>query len=152
MSAQADSGFGKQCYEKQFALIRALDKTRPCSFASCKFKTDISFGLPDVVSYNIYPKWYHDTPVDAYLNDLYTWVQEETEGKGKPFLVTEIGAGGIYGYRTPMRANGARSISKKHFLNNSQEYSPTPTVRAYISGSFPISASARNGGAEGRAR
>ena len=105
----SDSEFGKQCYEKQFAIIRALDKTRPCSFASCKFKTDISFGLPDVVSYNIYPKWYHDTPVDAYLNDLYTWVQTETEGKGKPFLVTEIGAGGIYGYRTQME----RGVSAK---------------------------------------
>ena len=115
----SDSEFGKQCYEKQFAIIRALDRTRPCSFASCKFKTDISFGLPDVVSYNIYPKWYHDTPVEAYLNDLYTWVQTETEGKGK---------------------------------NNSREYSPTPAVRACISGSFPISASAKNGGAEGRAR
>ena len=109
----SDSGFGKQCYEKQFAIIRALDKTRPCSFASCKFKTDISFGLPDVVSYNIYPKWYHDTPVDAYLNDLYTWVQEETEGRGKPFLVTEIGAGGIYGYRTPYASIWSEEYQQK---------------------------------------
>lgn len=109
----SDSEFGKQCYEKQFAIIRALDKTRPCSFASCKFKTDISFGLPDVVSYNIYPKWYHDTPVEAYLNDLYTWVQEETEGRGKPFLVTEIGAGGIYGYRTPYASKWSEEYQQK---------------------------------------
>ena len=109
----SDSEFGKRCYEKQFALIRSLDKTRPCSFASCKFKTDLCFGLPDVVSYNIYPKWYHDTPVDAYLNDLYTWVQEETEGKGKPFLVTEIGAGGIYGYRTPYASKWSEEYQQK---------------------------------------
>ena len=109
----SDSEFGKQCYEKQFAIIRALDKTRPCSFASCKFKTDISFGLPDVVSYNIYPKWYHDTPVEAYLNDLYTWVQTETEGRGKPFLVTEIGAGGIYGYRTPYASKWSEEYQQK---------------------------------------
>lgn len=97
----SDSEYGKECYRRQFALIRKMDKSRPHSFASCKFKTDISFGLPDVVSYNIYPLWYHDTPADEYLDDLYQWVQKETEGKGKPFMVTEIGAGGIYGYRHP---------------------------------------------------
>ena len=93
--------YGRECYRKQFELIKGLDKSRPHSFASCQFKTDISLGLPDVVSYNIYPQWYHDTPVDEYLDDLYNWVQTETEGAGKPFLITETGAGAIYGYRTP---------------------------------------------------
>lgn len=97
----SDTEYGKECYGKQFSLIKGLDRFRPCSFASCKFKTDICFGLPDVVSYNIYPKWYHDTPAGEYLDGLYRWVQEETEGSGKPFLITEIGAGGIYGYRNP---------------------------------------------------
>lgn len=93
--------YGKECYSKQFDLIRMLDKSRPCSSASCQFKTDICLGLPDVVSYNIYPQWYHNAPVDEYLANLYNWVQEETEGARKPFLITEIGAGAIYGYRTP---------------------------------------------------
>lgn len=97
----SDSEYGKECYKKQFELIRHLDSTRPHSFASCKFKTDISFGLPDVVAYNIYPLWYHDTPASEYLDDLYQWVQNETEGRGKPFIITETGAGGIYGYRNP---------------------------------------------------
>ncbi|MBO5373037.1 MAG: hypothetical protein J6A75_10040 [Lachnospiraceae bacterium] len=95
----SDDPYGKECYDKQFQLIKELDQSRPHSFASFKFKTDICFGLPDVVSYNIYPKWYHDTPVDEYLDDLYQWVQKETDGAGKPFLITEIGAGGLYGYR-----------------------------------------------------
>lgn len=95
----SDSEYGKECYEKQFKLIKKLDNSRPHSFASCKFKTDLCFGLPDIVSYNIYPLWYHDTPVDEYLDDLYQWVQNETNGVGKPFLITEIGAGGIYGCR-----------------------------------------------------
>lgn len=93
--------YGKSCYEKQLSLIRSLDRSRPRSFASCQFKTDICFGLVDVVSYNIYPLWYHDTPAGEYLADLYDWVQEQTEGAGKPFLITEVGAGAIYGYRTP---------------------------------------------------
>ncbi len=100
----SDSEYGRECYQKQFALIRKLDSSRPCSFASCKFKTDICFDLPDIVSYNIYPLWYHDTPPDQYLDGLYRWVQEETGGAGKPFLITEIGAGAIYGYRAAHRA------------------------------------------------
>lgn len=93
--------YGKECYSKQYQLIKELDKSRPSSSASCQFKTDICLGLPEIISYNIYPQWYLDTPVDEYMDDLYDWVQEETEGAGKPFLITEIGAGAIYGYRTP---------------------------------------------------
>ena len=100
----SDSQYGKECYKKQLTLIRSLDQSRPRSFASCKFKTDLCFGLPDVVSYNIYPLWYHDTPVGEYLADLYQWVQNETGGAGKPFLVTEVGAGAIYGYRNAYKS------------------------------------------------
>ena len=109
----SDSAYGKFCYQKQFACIRALDRSRPRSFASCKFKTDICFGLPEVVSYNIYPKWYHDTPAKEYLADLYDWVQRETEGAGKPFLVTEIGAGGLYGYRSPYATKWSEEFQAK---------------------------------------
>ncbi len=95
----SETEYGKECYSKQFELIKSLDTSRPTSFASCKFKTDICFGLPDVVSYNIYPLWYHNTPVEEYLDELYQWIQNDTEGTDKPFLITEVGAGGIYGYR-----------------------------------------------------
>lgn len=93
--------YGKECYRKQYELIKQLDESRPRSSASCQFKTDICFGFPEVVSYNIYPLWYHDSPVDKYLTELYDWVQNETDGVDKPFLITEIGAGAIYGYRHP---------------------------------------------------
>lgn len=109
----SDSAYGKTCYQEQFACIRALDRSRPCSFASCKFKTDICFGLPEVVSYNIYPKWYHDMPAKEYLADLYDWVQRETEGAGKPFLVTEIGAGGLYGCRSPYATKWSEEFQAK---------------------------------------
>ncbi len=98
----SDSQYGRECYSRQYDLIKELDTSRPRSSASCKFKTDICFDLPEVVSYNIYPRWYHDTNVREYLDELYQWIQRETGGKGKPFLITEIGAGGIYGYRNPV--------------------------------------------------
>lgn len=89
--------FGRSCYEKQFQLIREMDDSRPCIFASCKFFGDICFDLPDVVSCNLYPRWYVDKPVRDYLNEVYDWIVEDGNGKGKPFIVSEIGAGGLYG-------------------------------------------------------
>lgn len=97
----SDTEYGRECYSEQYELIKSLDPYRPRSSASCRFKTDICLGYPEVVSYNIYPKWYHDVPVEDYLDELYQWIQNESEGTGKPFLITEIGAGAIYGYRTP---------------------------------------------------
>lgn len=89
--------FGRSCYEKQFRLIREMDDSRPCTFASCKFFGDICFDLPDVISCNLYPRWYVDKPVRDYLNEVYDWIIEDGNGKGKPFIVSEIGAGGLYG-------------------------------------------------------
>ena len=88
---------GRSCYEKQFRLIREMDDSRPCTFASCKFFGDICFDLPDVISCNLYPRWYVDKPVRDYLNEVYDWIVEDGNGKGKPFIVSEIGAGGLYG-------------------------------------------------------
>lgn len=109
----SDTEYGKSCYQKQFDLIRSLDASRPRSFASCKFKTDLCFGYPEVVSYNIYPEWYVDQPAGKYLDDLYHWVQEESEGAEKPFLITETGAGAIYGYRTPTQVKWSEEYQAK---------------------------------------
>ena len=96
----SDTEYGYECYKKQYDLFKHMDFSRPRSSASCKFKTDICFGLPEIVSYNLYPEWYHETPASEYVKDIYDWVQRESEGSGKPFLVTEIGAGAIYGFRS----------------------------------------------------
>lgn len=96
----SDTEYGYECYKKQYDLIKKMDASRPRSSASCRFKTDICLGLPEIVSYNLYPEWYHDSKAEDYVADIYDWVQT-SDGSGKPFLVTEIGAGAIYGYRTP---------------------------------------------------
>lgn len=93
--------YGRECYRKQLDLLKKLDATRPRSFASCMIKSDICLDLADIVSFNIYPLWYHDSEPGRYLADLYDWVQDKSGGEGKPFLITEIGAGAIYGFRAP---------------------------------------------------
>lgn len=95
--------YGREIYIEQFQRIKQLDNSRPMTFASCHPNTDICMDLPDIVSMNLYPLWYHDSPVDEFLTKVYHWVQK-TKGMGKPFLVSEIGAGAIYGYRASNHA------------------------------------------------
>lgn len=113
----SETEYGYECYKKQYDLIRSMDTSRPRSSASCKFKTDICFGLPEIVSYNLYPEWYHDTPAAEYVRDIYDWVQSDSEGSGKPFLVTEIGAGALYGYRTPAICKWSEEYQAKALEN-----------------------------------
>lgn len=97
---ESDTEYGRSVYAEQIAQLRCLDPTRPISFASCRKFTDICLDLVDVVSYNIYPRWYEDAPALEYTQKLVAWM-EENGAKNKPILITEIGAGGIYGYHDP---------------------------------------------------
>lgn len=98
----SETEYGREVYSEQYSLLRELDKSRPLTSATCRHFTDTCLDLPDIVSVNIYPGWYFDEDVQEYLEKEYAWVQE-TGGKGKPFLVSEIGAGGISGYHAPHR-------------------------------------------------
>ena len=94
--------YGASCYEKQFALIRKLDASRPRTTASCRFKLDLTIQTPEVKAYNIYPEWYHDRRTEEFAADLYDWIREQCGGE-VPFLISEIGAGAIYGWRDNRR-------------------------------------------------
>lgn len=95
----SDSEYGRSCYKAQFELIKKLDSSRPTSFASCKFMTDICLDLPDIVSYNLYPEWYVNKPSKEWIEENFAYAQSHG-GEGKPFIISEIGAGGIYGERS----------------------------------------------------
>ncbi len=75
--------------------VREVDRTRPITYASNRGLNDRCFDLVDFVCLNAYYGWY---------TDELTWPQfldrmRERIGH-KPMLVTEFGAGGIYGWRT----------------------------------------------------
>lgn len=97
----SNTEFGRSCYAKQFELIRSLDSSRPVSYAglSAHIGSDLCLDLVDIVSYNIYPGWYHDTPVKDFIKAMKDFVNS-TKGAGKPLLISEIGAGAIYGFRS----------------------------------------------------
>lgn len=98
---ESETEVGREVYAAQLNHLRRLDPTRPVSYASCRFFSDICQDLVDVVSWNVYPKWYHDESVAQYAQRLTEWVDAHG-GKGKPMLITEVGAGAIAGYHDPL--------------------------------------------------
>lgn len=97
----SDTEYGRDCYKKQFELIRNLDNSRPVSSASCRYGKDLCMSFPDVNAWNMYPYWYEDKTAAQMVDEIFCWTRDIGGGIGKPFLVTEIGAGAIYGFRSP---------------------------------------------------
>ena len=95
----SDTTYGRSCYEAQYQLIQELDSSRPYSSASCKFYRDICQDLPKVCAWNMYPYWYNPDTARERLENLSRWLEENGNG-GKPLLVTEVGAGAVYGFRS----------------------------------------------------
>lgn len=109
----SDTDYGRECYEKLIGRIRELDSSRPVTFATCRPGSEVYGGenkgdgdkcldLCDIVSFNIYPGWYHDSPPDEFLAAVRKWAGKNG-GEGKPFIVSEIGAGAIYGFRSRIK-------------------------------------------------
>lgn len=94
--------------ERLAAVTRRTDPTRPVTFASCRFPHDRCLDLVDIVSLNIYPGWYAGDP-DAYrpleeIAERLDSIAAELARQGldqKPLIISEIGAGAIYGWRDP---------------------------------------------------
>ena len=99
----SDTAFGREQYQTQFAQIKQLDSSRPRTFASCRHFKDLCMDLVDVVSFNIYPLWYFEEDPNVFLDRLLDWIRS-VEGEEKPFIISEIGAGAVYGFRTPLKS------------------------------------------------
>lgn len=99
---ESDTQFGRGVYAAQIAQLRALDPTRPISFATCKHFADICLDLADIASFNIYPGWYTGDSTADFIARLFRWA-DENGARNKPILISEIGAGAIAGFHDPVR-------------------------------------------------
>lgn len=90
---------GREKYKMQFEQLRSLDSSRPKTFASCQHFTDLCFDLPDIISMNLYPLWYTSDDPSEMLTKEMEWART-VGGAGKPFIVSEYGAGAVYGNRS----------------------------------------------------
>ena len=97
---ESETEFGREVYRRQLEQLRRLDPTRPTTFASCRFFTDVCMDLPDVCAFNIYPLWYHDEPAADYAQKIADFM-DSAGAAGKPIIFSEFGAGAIAGYHDP---------------------------------------------------
>ena len=96
-----DTRYGAACYREIFRLLRERDDTRPVTAALLERPGGRVYGDMDVVSVNLYPKWYHDTSVEEALKTKLAEVRANG-GADRPVIVNEIGAGAIYGFHDPL--------------------------------------------------
>lgn len=74
--------------------IEQIDDTRLITFASHRAEQDICFDLADVACVNAYYGWYrHDLTWGQFLDRMARYVGD------KPLIVSEFGAGALYGWR-----------------------------------------------------
>lgn len=98
-------------YEALLGRLRDLDGSRPVTYASNHPFGDVCLDLVDIVSVNCYPGWYGSeiTAIPAEIDRITDALDAATDDResqaGKPLIVSEIGAGAVYGWRD---WNGAR--------------------------------------------
>ncbi len=98
---------GRRDHERVLKQIKKMDPSRPVTFASNKGKKDICLDLVDIVSWNRYPGWYgrEINQIEPDINDMLSWLNSKaSNARGKPVIISEFGAGALYGYRAPHKA------------------------------------------------
>lgn len=100
----------RSCFEQIISLIRRLDPSRLVTYASFHGFDDLFLDLVDVVSFNMYPAWYTDGDAPDKLDEVGERLDKTVEGmlsgplRDKPLLISEIGAGAIYGWHDTLNA------------------------------------------------
>ncbi|MCL5066718.1 MAG: beta-glucuronidase [Firmicutes bacterium] len=101
----SDTRLGRDLYAEQMAIIRSFDLSRPLTYATHHRDRDLCFDLADIVSFNLYPLWYGDERPEDLFALTRRWA-DQGGGKGKPIIISEMGADGFYGFREPRAGQG----------------------------------------------
>ncbi|MEM0964581.1 MAG: glycoside hydrolase family 2 TIM barrel-domain containing protein [Verrucomicrobiota bacterium] len=97
-------------YNDLLTLCRDLDDSRLVVSATNKGMQDRFLDQVDVVCLNLYPGWYSPADdfrpdrIDAIVPEIREMIQKiHAQGRNdRPFVISEIGAGAIYGFRDPI--------------------------------------------------
>ncbi|MCF7838640.1 MAG: beta-galactosidase [Candidatus Marinimicrobia bacterium] len=132
---QSDAAESWPCYDALIRLVRAQDPTRLVTYASNRALQDRFLEHVDVVSFNIYPGWYAaDIDEECPLAEIRPRIQACLAGlreRGlahKPFLLTEIGAGAIYGWRDPVAAHWSEDYQRDYLATVCHEVVDNPAI------------------------
>ena len=103
---------GDSLVRKLAATIRQCDQSRLVTMATMFIKTSLSLDVFDVISFNAYPGWYEiDNPDDPHplsrVAEVLDGIADKLDSDGhtaKPIIISEIGAGALYGWRDRARS------------------------------------------------
>jgi beta-glucuronidase len=95
----------REGYRQLISHIRDCDGSRPVTFATANQFKNINMDLVDIVSFNCYPGWYIEEieGIPAYIDGILNEIEKKGFGN-KPVILSEIGAGALYGFRDRNRA------------------------------------------------
>ncbi len=98
----------RACYAGLVETVKSLDPSRLVTYASNKGLKDLFLEQCDVICFNMYPGWYTEDsenprPLDEVALAIRGNISRLKErGLGEiPFVISEIGAGALYGLKDP---------------------------------------------------
>ncbi len=125
----------RECYEALFKLFRSEDPSRLVTYATMFGLDDKFLELADIVSFNIYPGWYTSKVDDETpLGEIVPRIREIAEGlarrglSDKPFIVSEIGAAAMYGWRDPICSQWSEQFQAEYLRIACEEIVSNPGV------------------------
>lgn len=123
--------YARDVYTQLVSLVRELDGSRLVTYASMFPFDDLYFEQVDVISVNQYPAWYSgesSRPLEAIPERLNAITEHlaKTGLSDKPVIVSEIGAGAIYGWRDPHHGRWSEEYQKDYLTLVCQEIVERP--------------------------
>ncbi len=118
-----DTPSGRAMHAKMAEAVRQHNPHCLVSYAGNRFQRDTCTDLVDVISVNPYPGWISHLDGDGsdYRKDIPTFFDDIAQqfsaaaSCGKPLLVSESGACGIYGIRDRARAQWSEEFQSDYF-------------------------------------
>jgi len=150
---------GRRCYQLLIDTVRKHDPSRLVVYASNKYQKDLFLSGTDVVCFNLYPGWYdafdkeelHDEILPRIASEL-AFVQSHPELRGKPFLISEIGAAALYGWRDPLHGPWTEEFQAEYLRIVCQEVVDNDAIAGVAIWQFCDCRTYNCGRALGRAR
>lgn len=148
----------RECYEALTKLVREKDPFRLVTYASNKELKDRFLELVDVICFNIYPAWYCDINDENPLEQITERITKSIDGlkelglSDKPFIISEIGAGAIYGWRDPICAHWSEEYQDEYLKIVCNEVISNESIAGVALWQFCDCRTYRGAGALGRPR
>ncbi|MBQ4640857.1 MAG: hypothetical protein IJB69_10150 [Clostridia bacterium] len=92
-----DTEYGAACYRETYRTLHEADPSRPMTAALLERSGGLVYNDSDVVSVNMYPLWYYEGDVKGRMDKKFAEIDAQGAAD-KPFILSEIGAGAVFGY------------------------------------------------------